>query len=65
MSRVEGGEQDHVPRVRDPRVLCVQALQHQKGLGVTGVTTVFGPAVHTFPPLFRQTGVYAKYPVMV
>ena len=49
----------HDPRVRG------QALQHQKGLGVTGITTVFGPAVHTFPPLFRQTGVYAKYPVMV
>ena len=65
MSRVEGGEQRHVTRVRDPRVLSVQALQHQKGLGVTGITTVFGPAVHTFPPLFRQTGVYAKYPVMV
>ena len=64
MSRVEGGEQRHVTRVLDPRVR-VQALQHQKGLGVTGVTTVFGPAVHTFPPLFRQTGVYAKYPVMV
>ena len=64
MSRVEGGEQRHVPRARDPRVR-VQALQHQKGLGVTGISTVFGPAVHTFPPLFRQTGVYAKYPVMV
>merc|ERR1712156_333811 len=37
-----------------------EALQHQKGLGVTGITTVFGPPVHTFPPLFRQTGVYAN-----
>ena len=35
-------------------------LRHQKALGVTGITTVLGPPVHTFPPLFRQTGPYSS-----
>merc|ERR1711874_917098 len=35
-----------------------EVLRHQKSLGVTGITTVLGPPVHTFPPLFRQTGPY-------
>ena len=37
----------------------LQVLRHQKGLGVKGITTVLGPPVHTFPPLFRQTGIYS------
>ena len=36
----------------------LKVLRHQKSLGVTGITTVLGPPVHTFPPLFRQTGPY-------
>jgi len=36
-----------------------EVIRHQKELGVKGITTVLGPPVHTFPPLFRQTGPYS------
>ena len=38
-----------------------QVLQQQKEAGATGITTVLGPPVHSFPPLFRQTGPYTRY----
>merc|ERR1712142_1079704 len=38
-----------------------EVLQHQKAAGADGITTVLGPPTHTFPPLYRQTGVMAKY----
>ena len=34
--------------------------EHQVGVGAKGITAVLGPPVHTFPPLFRQNGPYAK-----
>ena len=35
-------------------------VEHQVGVGAKGITAVLGPPVHTFPPLFRQNGPYAK-----
>jgi len=37
-----------------------EVLKQQKELGMKGITTVLGPPVHTFPPLFRQTGPYSR-----
>ena len=39
----------------------IKVLKQQKELGVKGITTVLGPPVHTFPPLFRQTGPYSRF----
>merc|ERR1712106_429343 len=33
-----------------------EVLKQQKAAGATGITTVLGPPTHSFPPLFRQTG---------
>ena len=41
--------------------ILIKVLKQQKELGVKGITTVLGPPVHTFPPLFRQTGPYSRF----
>ena len=38
-----------------------QVLKHQRAAGAEGITTVLGPPTHSFPPLYRQTGVMARY----
>merc|ERR1712106_178093 len=37
-----------------------EVLKQQAAAGATGITTVLGPPTHSFPPLFRQTGVQAS-----
>merc|ERR1711915_328040 len=37
-------------------------LRFQESIGAKGVTVVFGPPQHSFPPLFRQTGLHESEP---
>merc|ERR1712126_127921 len=37
-----------------------QVLEYQVSIGAKGITSVMGPPVHTFPPLFRQNGPYSN-----
>merc|ERR1719397_1388537 len=37
-----------------------QVVEHQISAGAEGITAVLGPPVHSFPPLFRQTGPHSN-----